>query len=95
MPVSLSAPHGLGKMNKRILAAIVIVVVAVSATALYISITNSGENLVPTSGEDVGGKYNVTLSFYEGGGGTIEHTDETGFHSNRLYFEPQMRSGLD
>jgi asparagine N-glycosylation enzyme membrane subunit Stt3 len=89
---------GRSKMNKRtiMIIAIVIAAVVVVAAVSYVTLTKTGKEL-PTSIEYVGGKYNVTLSFYEeltGYGAQIDYVDETGNHSEH-YFEPQMRTGLD
>jgi asparagine N-glycosylation enzyme membrane subunit Stt3 len=75
-----------------IIIAIVIVAVVVVAV-LYVGLTETSKEL-PTNIEYVGGRYNVTISFYKSSGGQIEYTDETGNHSE-MYFEPQMRTGLD
>ena len=87
---------GRGRMNKRIVAVITIIVVAavVIAAISYYSLTPKSKEL-PTSTENVGGKYNVTLSFFNRSGGQMEYTDEIGSHSGFMYFEPQMRTGLD
>jgi asparagine N-glycosylation enzyme membrane subunit Stt3 len=83
-------------MNKRIVAVITIIAVAavVIAAISYYSLTQKSKEL-PTSTEHVGGKYNVTLSFFNRSGAQMEYTDETGSHSGFMYFEPQMRIGLD
>ncbi len=82
-------------MNKRVAVVITIVVVAavVIGAVSYYSLTQKSKEL-PTSTEYVGGKYNVTLSFFNRSGGQMEYADETGRHSED-YFEPQMRTGLD
>lgn len=80
-------------MNRRTIIAIVVVAIAVVAAVLYVSLAKKGEKL-PTSVEYVGGRYNVTLSFYEANWTEIRYTDETGNHSEQ-YFELQMRPGLD
>ncbi len=80
-------------MKKRPLIAAAIVAVVVVAAVSYVVLTRKGEEQ-PTSFEYVGGRYNVTLSFFESGKAQIEYTDEAGSHSER-YFEPQMRAGLD
>jgi asparagine N-glycosylation enzyme membrane subunit Stt3 len=80
-------------MNKRAIIAIVSVAVVVAATVLYFGLTKKGKEL-PISVEYVGGRYNVTLSYYETNWTEIRYTDETGNHSEH-YFEPQMRIGLD
>lgn len=56
---------GRGRMNKRIVAVITIIAVAAVAIAAisYYSLTQKSKEL-PTSTEHVGGKYNVTLSFF-------------------------------
>jgi len=84
-------------MNKWVIIAVVSVAVVVAATVLYFGLTQKGKEL-PTSVEYVGGRYNVTLSFFNDSGqidyGHIDYVDETGNHSE-MYFEPQMRTGLD
>jgi len=87
---------GRGRMNKRVVAVITIIVVAavVIAAISYYGLTPKSKEL-PTSTEHVGGKYNVTLSFFNSSGGQMEYTDEIGSHSGFMYFEPQMRTGLD
>jgi len=80
-------------MNKRIIVAIVIVVIVAVIAVSYFSLTRKGKG-PPTSVEYVGGRYNVTLSYYEANWTEIKYTDETGNHSEH-YFETQMRTGLD
>jgi asparagine N-glycosylation enzyme membrane subunit Stt3 len=80
-------------MNKRIIIAIVIVVIVAVVAVSYFSLTRKGKG-PPTSVEYVGGRYNVTLSYYEANWTEIKYTDETGNHSEQ-YFETQMRTGLD
>lgn len=82
-------------MNKRIVAVIATIVVAavVIATISYYGLTPKSKEL-PTSTENVGGKYNVTLGFFKDESAQIQYVDETGNHSEH-YFEPQMRTGLD
>lgn len=82
-------------MNR--LVAVVIAIIVIAAVVIgafsYYNLTQKSKEL-PTSTEHVGGKYNVTLSFFNRSGGQMEYTDETGSHSEN-YFEPQMRTGLD
>ncbi len=81
-------------MKKRmVISVVMIAVVVIGAVVLYASLTNKGKEL-PTSFEYVGGKYNITLGFYESGSVAITYTDETGNHTE-MYFEPQMRNALD
>lgn len=80
-------------MNKRTIIAIVIVVIVAVVAVSYFSLTRKGKG-PPTSVEYVGGRYNVTLSYYEANWTEIKYTDETGNHSEQ-YFETQMRTGLD
>ncbi len=80
-------------MNKRIVIAVAMIVVVVAAVFFYYGLTLKSKEL-PTSFDYVGGKYNVTLSVFRDGHSEIEYEDETGNHSE-MYFEPQMRTGLD
>jgi len=82
-------------MNKKttVIIGIVAVAIIVVAAVSYFTFTHRGEEL-PISTEYVDGRYNVTLSFFSGGGGQIQYSDETGNHSE-MYFESQMRTGLD
>lgn len=81
------------RMDRRIIAVIVIVVIAVAAVLLYISFKKDVEE-PPINVENIGGKYNATISFLEGGWAEIEYTDEDGKHS-RMYFNVEMRNGSD
>ena len=84
-------------MNKLVATVIAIIVVAafVIAAVSYYSLTQKSKEL-PASTEHVGGKYNVTLSFFNSSGvDQMEYTDETGSHSGFMCFEPEMRTGLD
>lgn len=78
-------------MDKRVIAVIVIVAIAVAAILLY-ELTKDGEE-PPTNIENVGGRYNAIISFWEDHA-EIEYTDETGNHC-RKYFKVEMRNGLD
>jgi len=80
-------------MDKRVAAVIAIIVVAavVIGTISYYSLTPKSKEL-PTSTEHVGGKYNVTLSYFREYV-NVAYADETGSHSG--FFEPEMRAGLD
>ena len=80
-------------MNKRIVITAVIVAVVVTVAILYVGFMREGKEL-PTSSEYVGGKYNVTLSSFKDGHSEIRYTDENGLHSE-MYFESQMKTGLD
>lgn len=51
-------------MDRRIIVVIVVVAITVSAGLLYVSLTKNGEELL-ISVENVGGKYNATISFRE------------------------------
>ena len=73
--------------------AALIVVIAVIAGVTY-TVLHTRDTNAPLSVENVGGKYNVTLGYYEGGYYEIAYTDETGYHSGH-YFEPNMRKSLD
>jgi len=79
-------------MDRRIIIVIVIVVIAVAAVLLYVGFKGDGEE-PPLDIENVGGKYNVTISFWEDYA-EIEYTDEDGKHSD-MYFKVEMRTGLD
>ncbi len=79
-------------MDRRVIALIVIVVIAVAAVLLYIGFKKDGEE-PPTNVEQIGGKYNATISLWEGYG-EIEYTDENGKHSE-MYFNLEMRNGSD
>jgi len=82
-------------MNKRIVAIIAVVAIAVIIiAAVSYSIFSKKDKGPPINVEYVGGRYNVTLSFYEADWTEIEYADETGNHSE-MYFELQMRTGLD
>jgi asparagine N-glycosylation enzyme membrane subunit Stt3 len=67
--------------------------VLVATTVFYFSLPKNSKEL-PTGSEYVGGKYSVTLGFFKSGTAQIAYSDETGNHSG-MYFEPQMRTGLD
>ena len=71
---------------------IVVVAIIVSAGLLYVSLTKNGEELL-ISVENVGGKYNATISFREDYT-KIGYTDEDEEHSE-MYFKVEMRDGLD
>jgi len=79
-------------MDRRVIVVIVIVVIAVAAVLLYVRFKGDGEE-PPLNVENVGGKYNVTISFWEDYA-EIEYTDEDGKHSD-MYFKVEMRTGLD
>ena len=81
-------------MNKRTIMIIVMaaILVVVVATVSYVILMPTGKEL-PISVENLGGRYNVTLSVFKDGT-QIDYVDETGNHSGH-YFEPQMRTGLD
>jgi asparagine N-glycosylation enzyme membrane subunit Stt3 len=79
-------------MNKRIIIAVAIVAIVVVAAVSYVILTKTDKEL-PISIENVGGRYNVTLSFFKDWT-QIDYVDETENHSEH-YFEPQMRTGLD
>lgn len=78
-------------MDKKVLVAIAIIVVVISGVLLYELTKDSKEP--PTNVENVGGKYNITISYWEDHA-EIEYIDENGKHSGK-YFEPEMRSGMD
>jgi len=80
-------------MNKRIIIAITIIAVVVIAAVSYYGLTMKSREL-PISVDYVGGRYNVTLSLFRDGHSEIKYEDETGNHSE-MYFESQMRTGLD
>ena len=80
-------------MNKRIIIAITIIAVVVIAVVSYYGLTMKSREL-PTSVDYVGGRYNVTLSLFRDEHSEIKYEDETGNHSE-MYFESQMRTGLD
>jgi asparagine N-glycosylation enzyme membrane subunit Stt3 len=80
-------------MNKRIIIAITIIAVVVIAVVSYYGLTMKSREL-PISVDYVGGRYNVTLSLFRDGHSEIKYEDETGNHSE-MYFESQMRTGLD
>lgn len=80
-------------MDRRIIAAIVIIAIAVAAVLLYMGFKRNDEE-PPTNIEHIGGKYNATLSFWEEGWAKIEYTDKDGKHSD-MYFMVEMRNGLD
>lgn len=79
-------------MDKRLIVAIIILVVAVSAVLLYVELLKNDDE-PPIDIEHVGGKYNATLSFWEDHV-EIEYTDEDGKHS-QMYFKDDMRDGLE
>jgi hypothetical protein len=80
-------------MKKRIIIAITIIAVVVIAVVSYYGLTQKSKEL-PTSVDYVGGRYNVALSLFRDGHSEIKYEDETGNHSE-MYFESQMRTGLD
>jgi asparagine N-glycosylation enzyme membrane subunit Stt3 len=71
----------------------VVIAVVIVATLLYINFMKKGLG-PPSKIETIGGKYNVTLSFWNDGAAKIEYTDETGKHSE-MYFNPEMRNSSD
>lgn len=81
-------------MNKRMIVAVVVVAVAVTAALVYFIIPrNTSEP--PSNIENVGGKYNATIGSWTGKDyAELEYTDETGTHSD-MYFSLRMRNGLD
>lgn len=79
-------------MDKRIIAVIIVVAIAVAAVLLYVHFTQSGRES-PLNIENVGGQYNVTLSFWEDHA-EMEYTDEYGEHTG-MYFADEMRSSMD
>jgi len=81
-------------MNRRVIVAVVIAVVAVTVTLVYFIIPK-GTKQPPSNIENVGGKYNATISSWTGEDyANLEYTDETGTHSE-MYFSLKMRNGLD
>lgn len=65
---------------------------AVAGIGLYFTINKDGSE-APENIENAGGKYNATISLWEGYG-ELEYTDEDGTHSE-TYFMVEMRNGLD
>jgi len=63
-------------MDRRVIAVIVIMAIAIAVVLLYFSFKKSGEEL-PINVENIGGKYNTTISFWEDYA-EIEYTDEDG-----------------
>ena len=85
-------------MDKRITLAIIITIVSISAVLVYVNFTKNGKEPqengeAPTNVENVGGKYNALVSFWEDYA-AIEYTDEEGEHPDG-YFEAELRDGLD
>ena len=83
-------------MNRRAIAVAVIVAVAVTVTAAFIYfMIPRNTSQPPTNIENVGGKYNATISSWTGKDyANLKYTDETGTHSE-MYFSLKMRNGLD
>jgi len=79
-------------MDRRVIVLIVIVAIAAAVGLLYVGLKKDGEE-PPINVENVGGKYNATISLWEGYG-QIEYTDEEGKHSE-MYFKVEMKNGLD
>jgi len=79
-------------MDKRVFFVIVAVAIVVAGVGLYFTLKNDGRG-PPESVETVGGKFNVTISFWEDHA-QMEYTDEDGKHSE-TYFMVEMRDGLD
>lgn len=79
-------------MDRRIIVVMVIVAIAVAGVGLYFTLKNDGRG-PPETVENVGGKYNVTISFWEDHA-QMEYADEDGKHSE-MYFMVEMRNGLD
>ena len=79
-------------MDRRIIIAVVIVAIAVAASLYYVVFMRDGRG-PPETVENIGGRYNATISLWEGYG-ELEYTDEDGTHS-QMYFMVEMRDGLD
>lgn len=79
-------------MDRRIIVAIAIIAIAVAAGLLYVGFKKEGIG-PPETVENVGGKYNATISLWEDYG-ELEYTDEGGKHSG-MYFMVEMRNALD
>jgi len=90
-------------LDRRVIIVIGIVVIAISAVLYYMGFTKNGDKSsieftkngeeTPITVENVGGKYNATISSWEDHI-EVEYTDEEGKHTEG-YFEVEMRSGLD
>ena len=79
-------------MDKRIIVGLVVVIVVIAAVSIYAAITRpDGEP--PTNIENVGGKYEATISYYDDNA-QIEYRDEEGIHSD-MYFMVESRDALD
>ena len=82
---------GIAKVRVAIIVSSIIVAATVVAY-YFTTLSSPSPPSSPTSVENVGGKYNVTLSWGEKYG-EVEYMDEVGMHSR--IFLVKMRSGLD
>ena len=73
-----------------VIIAVIIAVAAIAVATYYVTLPKPSPP--PTSVENLGGRYNVTISSWEDHA-EIAYVDETGEHSG--YFEVKMRNGLD
>lgn len=79
-------------MDRRVIVAIIVVAVTLSAVLLYASLTKDGEE-PPINVENIGGQYNATISYWKSYA-KIEYTDEDGEHS-QMYFKVEMKDSLN
>jgi len=85
-------------LDKRIIAGLVIVVVIIAAVFIYVVVIKPGEESPlngeePLNVENVGGKYDANITYYEGYA-QIEYKDEEGNHSD-MYFMVELRDAFD
>ena len=85
-------------LDKRIITAIIITVVSITAVLLYVNSMKKDEephtaNEAPIEVENIGGKHNATVITWDDHV-ELEYEDEGGEHTEG-YFNVEMRSGLD
>jgi len=76
-------------MDKRVVFVIVAVAIVVAGVGLYFTLKNDGRG-PPESVENVGGKFNVTISFWKDHA-QMEYTDEDGKHSEMYFMHACMQ----
>lgn len=79
-------------MDRRVILVVVIVAIAAVAGGLYVMLGGAGRG-PPEVVEHLGGRYNATVSLWEGYG-ELDYTDEDGVHAH-TYFMVEMTDGLN